>query len=135
VEFPALSPMWLIAIGFGLLGLEVLSLSFYLIWFGLSALIVGFLSNFISFENGYYQLIAISILSITLLFLLKSKVKELMKSKEKLEDEKERVGKVVGNQVSFEGTLWKFRYEKDVSDGDEVQIIEKKGNLLVVSPI
>ncbi|EJF06918.1 membrane protein implicated in regulation of membrane protease activity [Thiovulum sp. ES] len=133
MEFPALSPMWLIAIGFTLLGLEVLSLSFYLIWFGLSALIVGLLSNFINFENGYYQLIAISTLSIILLFSLKSKLKELMKSQEKLEDEKERVGKIVGNQVSFEGTLWRFKSEKKVSDDDEVQIIEKKGNILIVN--
>jgi membrane protein implicated in regulation of membrane protease activity len=131
-----LSPLWLISIGFLLIGAEILLYSFYILWFGISAIVVGVASNFFQFENIYQQIFAVSIIALLLLFFLKRKVVEVItEPREELEEERPKIGKIVGNRVSFDGTIWSYTSEDQFSDGDSVQIVSKRGNSLEIKKV
>lgn len=70
-----LIPGWLlIAIGFALIGIEMLIGLFMLMWFGIGLIIVGMLSFVVDFEQGEFQLIFAFAIGAVLLFALRKQV-------------------------------------------------------------
>ena len=69
----AISPIILMAIGLVLIVFEAFVMSFVLIWFGVGFFMVGILSHHFTFNYAIWQLAAVSMVSMLLLFLLRTK--------------------------------------------------------------
>lgn len=69
----AISPIILMAVGLVLIVFEAFVMSFVLIWFGVGFFMVGILSHHFAFNDAIWQLAAVSMVSMLLLFLLRTK--------------------------------------------------------------
>ncbi|SFR52726.1 NfeD family protein [Thiomicrospira sp. ALE5] len=80
-----LIPSWaLIALGFALIGVEMLLGLFMLMWFGIGLIVVGLLSFVVDFEYGEIQLIFAFAIGSVLLFALRNKVIAKRNAKEEI---------------------------------------------------
>ena len=105
------SPTILIAIGIGLIVLEVFTFSFVLFWFGLASILVGIISFTSIFTDGLWQLSSIAIIAMALLFLLRLKAMEkFLKSKEKENNDnffnEKGIGIIKDGKVYYKATYW-----------------------------
>jgi len=125
-----ISPLMLIAIGIGLIALEALLFSFVLFWFGVATIIVGVLSYLHIFGDGLWQLSSIAILSMILLFFLRSKVLQLfLKSKDGEHDDnffnEEGVGVIRNGSLYYKATYWNIdpMNKEKFEDGEQVHVL------------
>lgn len=136
MEFEPFSVTELLTGGILLISLEVFMFSFFIIWFGFASIVIAGVTLFYPFESGTVQLGYISIIALTLFFILAKPLKErLMKPAEKLHDEKREVGVLKNNRIMYSGTFWNYHTEDRVLEGDEVEIIKKDGNTLIVKSL
>jgi membrane protein implicated in regulation of membrane protease activity len=133
------SAIVLLAIGIGLIAMEAIFYSFILIWFGLASIIVALITHFIGFDDGLLQIAAIGIISIVLLFSLRSKVLRMfLKSKDQevndnfLNDSGD--GIIKDGKVYFKATYWDIDSEvTSFQEGEKVKVLStKKGKAKVI---
>jgi membrane protein implicated in regulation of membrane protease activity len=138
--------IWLLA-GVLLIGLELLTPGFVVIFFGIGALITGLLSLLIPGFSAslLLQFITWGATSLLSLFAFRRFFKRTFRGKV-IEDtgEDEFVGQTAEvieavthnkpGRVSFQGTTWKaVTYDSDLSAGDSVEIMKKDNLTLIVS--
>jgi len=124
-----ISPTILIAIGLGLIAIEMLIFSFVFFWFGLAFIIVGVLTYFSVFSDGLWQLSSTSVISIVLLLILRTKlIKLFLKTKEKENNDNflnERgIGIVKNGKVYYKATYWDINLSnKELFEENEKVIV------------
>lgn len=137
---------WL-ALGLVLVGLEMVVPSFFLIWLGASAFVVGFLMLLLPIPFAA-QLAIWGVLSIAFLVawfkFVAPKMKDKTKSGMALEALFGKVGTVLDyNADSSRGTLrfpapllgedeWRFICEENLAAGDKISVVDISGNDLIV---
>lgn len=132
-----ISPIILIAIGIVLIAIEAITFSFVLFWFGLASIIIGIFSYFFQFSDGLWQLTAIAIVSLLMLFLLRVKVlKKFDKPKDGAVKDNffntKGEGVVKDGKVYYKATYWNCDTIDDFSDGEKVEVVEiKKGKAVI----
>ena len=135
-------PAWImLTIGVVLLGLELLSGAFVILFFGMAFLVVGYSGFVMNWPAGEYQILAVAVLGGILTYLLRGYFMRGM-SKEDLPLETMQVGesgKIVDHggqqRLLYKGTTWAFKNTGDdvVVTGDEVMVVELKNNVALVS--
>ncbi|MDQ7068296.1 MAG: nodulation efficiency protein D [Sulfurimonas sp.] len=122
-----ISPTILVAIGIGLIALEMISFSFILFWFGLASIIVGGLSLFPIYSDGLWQLASIAIIAMGLLFVLRAKfTKIFLKSKDKEHNDnflnEKGIGIIKNGKVYYKATYWDIDLENNEVFVDEEKV-------------
>lgn len=112
-----IDPYVMLAIGALLIVAELLSLSFFLFFFGLGFLIIG-VANFWLPGHWYHQILFVLFVSLVLLFFLKKPLRERFgRKKEKFSKDSSddgSIGIVRGGMIYYKGALWRY-------DGDELE--------------
>ncbi len=134
-------PAWgMLTLGVLLLGAELLSVTFVMLFFGIAFILVGLVGFFVSWPSGEVQLLLAMVLGGILTFALRGFLMQGM-AKEDLPLETMQVGEtglIVENdghlRVDYKGTTWGFKKnaEFDVQDGDEVLVVELKNNVAFI---
>ncbi|MDO3383637.1 NfeD family protein [Gilvimarinus algae] len=141
-------PVWLwVVIGFALAALEILLPSFFMLWLGVSAIIVGLVSWFVPLSFAA-QLLVWAIFSLVCLLAWFKWVAPRMKDKSRSGMAMERTLGQVGivleyNPASGRGRLrfsapilgedeWRFISQEPLSPGDRVSVTDFSGNDLIV---
>lgn len=135
-----ISPTILVAVGIALIALEAILFSFIAFWFGLATLLVGISSYFFRYGDGLWQLVAISIISLVLLFTLRTKAMELfMKSKDHEHNDdflnESGEGVIKDGRVYFKATYWKIDSDESFEEGEKVKILSTKGSVASVEKL
>jgi membrane protein implicated in regulation of membrane protease activity len=143
-----LQPLWSWAIlGVLLLGVEMLSGTFYILWFGIAALCVALLIALFPQFSTAMQLLAFSVLSLTSLAIWRfkyAKIQPQLRVGQSRGDEIGRVGRITqtvspATQGRIEFTLpvlgsreWIAISEQTLQPGNEAQVVGVEGNYLRV---
>ncbi|RXJ72113.1 hypothetical protein CS022_17745 [Veronia nyctiphanis] len=137
---------WL-AFGLLLLIAELLGTGGYLLWMGISALIVGALMNFIpmSWQLQWMSFGALSLATTWLWWRRQLKSDQTGDASRKLnQKESQLVGQeitldedvVVGtNRVKLGDTTWSARSSVEITAGSRVKVVDVDGIILVIEPI
>jgi hypothetical protein len=136
-----------IVLGLALIGIELFSLTFYMVWIGASAIVVGMLSWVLPIPFSVQVLIwgALSIVCLVIWFkYFAPKMKDKTKSGMAMEALQGKIGTVLEfNSESLRGVLrfpapllgedeWRFICEDKIVVGDRVAVKENSGNDLIV---
>jgi membrane protein implicated in regulation of membrane protease activity len=138
--------LWLLA-GVLLIGLELLTPGFVVVFFGIGALITGILSLLIPGMPGAFlaQFLTWGATSLLSLIALRRFFTRTFRGKEIADDgHDEFVGQTVevieaithnkAGRVRFQGTTWKaVTYDSDLAAGDSAEIMKKDNITLIVS--
>jgi membrane protein implicated in regulation of membrane protease activity len=142
VNIQPFTPIVLLSIGILLIAIEAIITSFVVIWIGLALIIVSGITLIYSFNDGYYQIASVAIMSIILLLLLRTKLKDkFMNSKEgEIEDNFLKTGgkgRIKNNQVYFKGTYWKYdsKSRDTYNEDEEVKVIQTKNSTAFIKKI
>lgn len=137
-----ISPLILIAVGIGLIALEALLFSFIVFWFGMATIIVGLLSYLNIFEDGLWQLSTIAILSMLLLFTMRSKALQLfLKSKDQEYNDnflnEEGVGVIKESNVYYKATNWRIdpMNKDEFKEGEQVHVLSVKKGIATIKKL
>lgn len=131
-----ISGAYLIALGILLIGLEAITFSFILFFFGVGFVVVGGVSYLYTFENGLVQVAVAFVIALILAFLFRSQL--LQKLSKPSEDVESRthisgVGYVEGGAIKFDGTYWKTLSDLSTyNDGEKVDVIDVVDNMVVI---
>ena len=127
---------YLVALGILLIGLEAITFSFILFFFGLGFLIVGAISYIYVFENGLVQIATAFVIALLLAFLLRNYLlQKLSAPSDELEERTHiaGVGFVDGDAIKFDGTYWTTLSDlSSYKNGDRVEIIDVVDNMVVI---
>ena len=132
---PVFSAWVLIAIGLILIALEVITMTFVILYFGIALILTGALTLSGIFAAGEYQLLSISVLAL-LLFIWNNRKKEAFMNREKLEIDSFKTGDIgiviLSNdkyRVQYKGTSWPIEnMPSELNAGDKVIVEELKEN-------
>ena len=143
-----LQPVWIWAIlGLVLLGVEMLSGTFYILWFGISALCVALMLAVYPAATLPMQLLAFSVLSLTSLAIWRSKYKAQGEGSRIGQSRDDTIGKVgrITEAVSTtqNGTItftlpvmssrvWTAIADEAIAEGESAEVIGIEGNFLHV---
>jgi len=146
-----LQPLWSWAIlGLLLIGVEMLSGTFYILWFGIAALCVALLLALFPETSTAMQLLAFSVLSLTSLTVWRvkyAKLKPQLRVGQSRGEEIGRLGRITQpvspqSQGRIEFTLpvmgsreWIAVSDQTLQPGDEAQVVGVEGNYLRVQRI
>ena len=123
----------MLAAGVGLVMLEFMLGSFFVLFFGLGFLAVGVLGFFIDIA-WEYQILLIAIVSLVLLFALRKPLKAKFNQHEgEVKDDflnESGEGEIREGMVYFKGTLWK--YDGALKNGEKVQILGTRGDKVIL---
>jgi membrane protein implicated in regulation of membrane protease activity len=150
-EYNMLQPVWIWAIlGLALLGAEILSSTFYLLWFGVAALVVALLLWLIPAMPLTLQLFLFAFLSLGSLAVWRRYYKKTsadLRIGQSQGDEIGRVGTIIeavgpkqSGRIRFaQGVMgsreWEAIADEDIEAGAEASIVEIAGNSLRVRRI
>ncbi len=137
-----INPWIFIAFGVVLIGLEMLTMAFVLIFFGASFVIIGLLSFYIEL-SGEVQILAAVILGALLTFLLRKAILKTMRPKDlPLETLATGDTGVLSEyngdlRVNYKGTTWAVDTLSDDSfkDGEKVIVKELVNNVAIISKL
>lgn len=136
-----------VVLGFVLIGIELLVPSFYLIWFGLGALVVGLLTALWPAIGGNVQIVVWTLASVVLMVLWFRFWKPRTKSRAGSSDT-QMVGEVGllthavepfgRGEVRFQrplagSDLWPCFADEAIAAGERVRVVRAEGNLLRVT--
>lgn len=132
---PVFSGWILVAIGLGLVTLEIVTMTFVILYFGIASILTGILTLAGIFPAGEYQLLSISVLAF-IAFLINKKKKDAFMNPEKLEIDTFKTGDVgtviISNdkyRVQYKGTTWPIEHlPANVQEGDKVTVLDIKDN-------
>lgn len=132
-----ISPTILIAIGILLIAAEAATFTFILFWFGIASIIVGIISYIVSFSDGAWQIASIGIIAILLLFFLRTKALYLfLKAKDgEIKDDflnTKGFGIVKNGKVYYKATFWNCDDIDNFKDGEKVEVLEAKKNMVKI---
>jgi len=132
-----LSVQVLLGLGVAFMALEIFLMTFYVIWIGLGLIVVGVISFFYSFSNGYFQLALGTLIGVILLFLFKDIVKKMLfKTTPHTKDEfleESGIGVIKEGRVFYKGTFWDYEGTKRLpKDGTEVKVKKVIGNKVIL---
>lgn len=118
----------LFGLGFGLIALEVLLGSFFVLWFGLGFLIVGLVHWVYPFSDGLWQLISVAVISAILLILFYKRLKKFIKKSEKEIKQdflnEQGYGVYKEGMIDYKGTMWKFEPSLDLNENERVRVLK-----------
>jgi membrane protein implicated in regulation of membrane protease activity len=125
-----ISSIILISIGIGLVSLEAILYSFFIVWFGFGFIIIGMINYFYIFSSGFVQIGSASVVAIVLMFLLKQKLIESLKKAEDIKEDffnEGGIGIVKNGMVFYKGTYFEIISSKEYKENQKVDIekIEK----------
>jgi membrane protein implicated in regulation of membrane protease activity len=136
------TPIVLSSVGILLIAIEAIITSFVVIWIGLALIIVAGITIIYPYNDGYYQISSVAIMSIILLLLLRTKLKDkFMNSKEgEIEDNFLKAGgkgRIKNNQVYFKGTYWKYdsKSRDTYIEDEEVTVIQTENSTAFIKKI
>lgn len=116
-----------VGLGFALIGLESLILSFYLVWFGFSFLIVGSLGLILNYENLVIEILISLILSLVLMFVYKKYISKKVDSNPELEKnflDEIGYGHVNLGKLSYKGVLFNIiNDDKPFKENEKVKVL------------
>jgi membrane protein implicated in regulation of membrane protease activity len=143
-----LQPLWNWAIlGVVLLGIEMLTGTFYILWFGIAALCVALLTALFPTTSLAMQLLAFSVLALTSLAVWRSKYKQLAPHSRVGQSRDDTIGKrgkiTVAVSSEQNGTIaftvpvmssreWTAISDERIAAGEEAEVIAVEGNFLRV---
>jgi len=132
-----LSAFTLIGIGILFISLEIFFLSFYIMWIGLGFVLVGIISFFYKFSDGYIQISLSVIVGVILLLIFKNKFKRwVFKKTPKMKDEfleEEGIGEVREEKIYYKGTYWDYIGNgTPLKNGQKVKIKKVEGNKVYI---
>ena len=138
-----MSPLILFAIGILFLVVEVLTMTFALLWIGIGFLFVSLGNYFYPIDNVYVQVAVAMGIGFALMLLLRKKVQDWFTGKRTLQDEflqmESGVGTVVEGAIKFKGTLWQAEFKDSQSfeliTGDKVMVVAFNGNKVVIKAV
>lgn len=139
-----LIPNWImLALGIVLMGLEVMTGTFFILFIGIAFLLVGLLGMIgIDFASGEFQLLTTMVIGFALTMFLRKKLQAMMNKQQDLELETMKtgdLGKIVKFQdefrVEYKGTTWAIQKseEFEVEEGDQVVVTEIQNNIAFIS--
>ena len=126
---------YLLGFGFLLIGIEVMLLSFYLLWIGLGFITVALLSLAFEFNNGLIQISVSLIISIILLVAFKKPLQQTMKEKPNSEKaiHQSGMGIISNGAIKMDGTFWSTDDDlSDLQEGDSVAVTIKENKAYLV---
>lgn len=134
-------PAWvMLTLGALLLGAELLSATFVMLFFGIAFILVGLVGFFVNWPSGEVQLLFVMVLGGILTFALRGFFMRSME-KQDLPLETMQVGDtgiIVENdghlRVDYKGTTWGFKKNADfeLKAGDEVLVEALKNNVAFI---
>lgn len=137
-------PAWvMLTLGVLLLGAELLSATFVMLFFGIAFILVGLVGFFVNWPSGEVQLLLAMVLGGVLTFALRGFFMPGME-KQELPLETMQVGDtgiIVENdghlRVDYKGTTWGFKKKGDfkIKAGDEVLVEELKNNVAFIQKL
>ena len=129
----AISSVLLASIGIGLIAVEVFLFSFFLMFIGISCLIVALFHHFIPFEILWSQLIVVSVISIALVFVFRTRLKAIFKKGEKEINQnflqEGGSGVIKNDMVFFKGVYFKVDGNKKYKEDENVEVIKTIKNI------
>jgi len=130
----AISASYLLAIGILLIGLEAITFSFVLLFFGLGFVIVSAITTMYNFDSAIVQVAVAFVIALLLAFFLRGKFLEKISKPSNKEEERTHVsgrGVVEDGMVKFDGTYWRSIDDlSSYSDGDKVDIVDVVNNMV-----
>ena len=137
---PAIPNWYLIGIGLIIIGVELFFINlFVILWFGIAAIIVGFIDLIAPFERGEYQLLLIALFGAVMLFAYLRLFKSKVTNNENLDNyQAGKLGTIIKTdsqlKVHYEGTLWTIAQPlpDNLKDGDVVQIEKITANKVIL---
>lgn len=140
-----------VVVGLGLLLVELLTMSFVLVWFGLGALIVGLISAFIDVSMTT-QILLWSVMSLGMTWLWFAKLKAIWMPVRTLAGQSDPgiVGEIgltttalhpfARGTVRFQrpicgSDIWECLTDSDIDVGQRVRIVSIEGNYFKVEPV
>lgn len=137
-----IAPAILIGTGIALIAIEALIFSFAIVWFGIASILIGCLSYFILFNDGIWQLAAISIIALLLLLVLRtSAMTNFLKPKnEEYHDnffDEKGIGVIKNGKVYYKATYWDIEYsiENQINENEKVEVLSIKGSTAIIKKI
>ena len=141
-----LSPWWWVAFGIGLGAVEMLTMSFFLIWPGLAAIVMAILVALLPGMPGELRIAIFAAIAIGLTFAGRSLMARFGDGGGEASTINDRSGQLVGRRatvlewkngegaVEVDGIRWRANWDGDqVSEpGRAVEIVEAQGMTLVV---
>ena len=141
-----ISPLWWVAFGFALGGIELLAFSYYLIWPALAAFAVGGCLVFVPDLPGNFQLGIFAALSVAFTMVGRWATAKFDQRNANVTILNDRSAQMVGRRarviefdrsegrIEIGGTQWKARNtgSSAVTAGDQVRVVGKEGSILFV---
>ena len=132
--------MWILIVGFILILLELVTGSFYLLWYGIGLALVGSVGWAISDEQYYIQLFIGLAIGAVLMFSFRKRVLNKISKNNKIDTFLLEKGKgiVVENSlVDFRGTTWKYESNADelFEIGEEVLVTPTSTNRVFIGKL
>lgn len=127
------SPLVLLGVGIGLIALEGILVSFVIIWFGVGLVLVGLISYFYDFSDGFNQLVLASAFALLLLFVLRKKfLTKFLESKEGEIEENflntKGEGIIKNGLVQFRGTYFEIDSDETFEENEKVEVLSTHKN-------
>ncbi len=144
-----LSPWWWVALGIAIGAFEMLTMSFFLIWWGIAAVVMAILLVFLPGMPGEIQVALFAALSVGLTFLGRSWILKFGDGAAPVTGLNERSSALVGRQarvveaagnggkVEVDGIPWRAQSAEGAmpAPGSYVEIAGSDGNTLSVRPV
>ncbi|KIM10774.1 MAG: hypothetical protein KU37_08565 [Sulfuricurvum sp. PC08-66] len=116
----------LLAIGVGLMAVEIFLFSFYFFWMGLGFLLIGLVSMAVAFESGVVQIALAMTIGVVFVVLLRAKMVALTQKSQTTPEEHAHTGGmgiVEHGRIKLDGTYWQCDDDlKGYHDGDRVEV-------------
>jgi membrane protein implicated in regulation of membrane protease activity len=144
-----ISPWWWVTLGVVLIGLEMATMSFFLIWPGFAALVIGLMLAFWPDLGGEAQVALFAGLAIAFTWIGRTIIARTGQAETDRPQLNRRTGRLIGRRakvvISFEsgegkveidGVRWRARNTgAEVEKGAEVTVTGAEGMILKVEPV
>jgi membrane protein implicated in regulation of membrane protease activity len=135
----AITYYYLIAFGILLIGIEALTFSFVLFFIGVGFILVGVLSYFEIFTNGWAQIATALVIALAGAFAFRKPLLKYLFSSKKQKETKvhmQGIGIIEESMVKFNGSYWQSWDDlSQYKDGDRVRVVKVEDNKVFVEPL
>ena len=145
----SISPWWWVALGIAIGAFEMLTMSFFLIWWGLAAIVMAVLLVLMPNMPGELQIMIFAAMSVVLTFVGRNYIAKHGDGAAPVSGLNERSGALIGRsgkvvacagnegKVEIDGIPWKARTIEGAMPavGGSVEVTASDGNTLSVKPV